>query len=98
MSLWFKPQGLKVELRFCSFLECVHFSTAGTDKEKLIKHFIWVEDSMMHTVLNYFSSVVAYFPKYSTFSTCKKNPKFLEIWTKLQMSKWEETLSILEDF
>ena len=28
------------ELRFCSFLECVHFSTTGTDKEKQIKLFV----------------------------------------------------------
>ena len=34
MSIGFKCRGPKAELRFCSFLECVHFSTAGTDKEK----------------------------------------------------------------
>ena len=30
----FKCRGPKVELRFWSFLGCVHFSTAGMDKEK----------------------------------------------------------------
>ena len=34
MSIGFKYRGSKLELRFCSFLGCVHFSTAGTDKEK----------------------------------------------------------------
>ena len=34
MSIGFKCQGPEVELRFCSFLGCVHFSAAGTDKEK----------------------------------------------------------------
>ena len=34
MSIGFKCRGPRVELRFCSFLGCVHFSTAGTKKEK----------------------------------------------------------------
>ena len=34
MSIGFKCRGPNLELRFCSFLECVHFSTAGTNKEK----------------------------------------------------------------
>ena len=34
MSIGFKCRGPKAELRFCSFLRCVHFSTTGTDKEK----------------------------------------------------------------
>ena len=34
MSIGFKCQGPKVELRFCSFLGCVHYSTTGADKEK----------------------------------------------------------------
>ena len=34
MSIGFKCQGPKVELRFCSFLGCAHFSTPGKDKEK----------------------------------------------------------------
>ena len=34
MSIGFKCRGPKVELRFCKFLGCVHFSTIGTDKEK----------------------------------------------------------------
>ena len=34
MSIGFKCRGLKVELRFCSFQRCVHFSTTLTDKEK----------------------------------------------------------------
>ena len=34
MSVGFKYLGPKVELQFCSFLGCVHFSTAGTDKER----------------------------------------------------------------
>ena len=34
MPIGFKCRGLKVEPRFCSFLGWVHFSTAGTDKEK----------------------------------------------------------------
>ena len=33
MFIGFKCRGPKVELRFCSFLGYVHFSTAGTDKE-----------------------------------------------------------------
>ena len=33
ISIRFKFRGSKVELRFCSFLGCVHFSTTGTDKE-----------------------------------------------------------------
>ena len=33
MSIGFKCRGPKVELRFCSFLGCVHFSTTGMDKE-----------------------------------------------------------------
>ena len=41
---------------------------------------------------------MAYFPKYSTFFNLQKTPKFLEIWKKLQMSKWEETFSIWEVF
>ena len=42
MSMGFKCRGPKipVELRFCSLLGCDHFSTAGTDKEKQIKHFM----------------------------------------------------------
>ena len=34
MYIGFKCRGPKVELPFCSFTGCVHFSTAGTDKEK----------------------------------------------------------------
>ena len=34
MSIGFKCRGPKVELRFSSFLGCVHFSTTGMDKEK----------------------------------------------------------------
>ena len=34
MSIGFKCRGPKVVLRFCSFLGCVHFGTAGTNKEK----------------------------------------------------------------
>ena len=34
MSIGFKCRGPKVELRFCSFLGCVHFSTIRTDTEK----------------------------------------------------------------
>ena len=34
MSIRSKCRGPKIELRFCSFLGCVHFSTSGTDKEK----------------------------------------------------------------
>ena len=34
MSIGFKFWRPKVELRFFSFLGCVHFSTSGTDKEK----------------------------------------------------------------
>ena len=34
MSIRFKFRDPKLELRFCSFLGCVHFSTTGTDKEK----------------------------------------------------------------
>ena len=41
---------------------------------------------------------MAYFPKYSTFLNLQKTPKFLEILTKLQMSKLEETFIILEVF
>ena len=41
---------------------------------------------------------MAFFPKYGTFSNLQKTPKFLEIWTKLQMSKLEETFSIPEVF
>ena len=33
MFIGLKWRGSKVELRFCSFLACVHFSTTGTDKE-----------------------------------------------------------------
>ena len=33
MPIGFKCRGPEVELRFCSFLGCVHFSTAGTDEE-----------------------------------------------------------------
>ena len=33
-SIGFKCRGPKVDLRFCSFLGCVHFRTVGTDKEK----------------------------------------------------------------
>ena len=40
---------------------------------------------------------MAYFPNIAHFLTCK-NPKFLEILTKLQMSKLEETFSISEVF
>ena len=40
---------------------------------------------------------MAYFAKYSTFfNLLAKTPKFLEIWTKLQMQKLEETFSISE--
>ena len=38
---------------------------------------------------------MTYFRKYSTFFTLQ-NPKFLEIRTKLQMSKLEENFSIKE--
>ena len=41
---------------------------------------------------------MAYFPKYIAFFNLQKTPKFLEIWTKLQMSKWQETFSISEVF
>ena len=41
---------------------------------------------------------MAYFPKYSTFFNLQKNPKFPEIWTKLQMSEVEEIFSISEVF
>ena len=41
---------------------------------------------------------MAYFPKYSTFFNLQKTAKFLEIWTKLQMSKLEQTFSISEVF
>ena len=34
MSTGSKCLGPKLEVRFCSFLRCVHFSTTGTDKEK----------------------------------------------------------------
>ena len=34
MSIGFKCRGPKVELRFCPFLVCVRFSTAGTNKEE----------------------------------------------------------------
>ena len=34
MSVGFKCRSPEVELQFCPFLECVHFGTAGTDKEK----------------------------------------------------------------
>ena len=34
MSLGFKCRGPKIELRFCSFLGCAHFSIAGMDEEK----------------------------------------------------------------
>ena len=34
MSIGFQCRGPKVELRFCTFLGCIHFSTTGTDKEK----------------------------------------------------------------
>ena len=40
MSIGFKCRGPKVELRFCSFLGCVHFSTTGTDKDEKIKRFM----------------------------------------------------------
>ena len=33
-SIVFRCRGPEVELRFCSFLGCIHFSTTGTDKEK----------------------------------------------------------------
>ena len=33
MSIGLNCRSPKVELRFCSYLECVHFSTAGTDKK-----------------------------------------------------------------
>ena len=46
-----------------------------------------------------FSSVDGLFPKIRTnFQLAKKNPKFLEILTKLQMSKLDETFSISEVF
>ena len=41
---------------------------------------------------------MAYFPKYGTFFNLQTTPKFLKIWTKLQMSKLEETFSISEIF
>ena len=34
MGIGFKCRGPKLEVQFCSFLGCVHFSTAGMDKEK----------------------------------------------------------------
>ena len=34
MFIGFKCRDPEVELRFCSFLELVHFSTASMDKEK----------------------------------------------------------------
>ena len=34
MSIAFKCRGPEVELPFCSFLGCVHFSTTCMDKEK----------------------------------------------------------------
>ena len=34
MSIGFKCRGPKVKLRFCLFLGCVHFSTAGTGVKK----------------------------------------------------------------
>ena len=40
MSIGFKCRGSKVELRFCSFLGFIHFSTPGTNKEKGIKLFM----------------------------------------------------------
>ena len=43
----------KVELQLCSFLGCVHFSTAGTDTEKSIELFMSAEDSMMHSILKF---------------------------------------------
>ena len=33
-SIRFKCRGPEAELRICSFLGSVHFSTTGTDKEK----------------------------------------------------------------
>ena len=39
---------------------------------------------------------MAYFPKYSKFFDLQKTPKLLEIWTKLLMSKVEETSNISE--
>ena len=53
------------------------------------------EDSMMHNKLKFLSSVDGL---YGTFFNWQKTPKFLEIWTKLQMSKLEETFSISEAF
>ena len=41
---------------------------------------------------------MAYFPKYRTFFNLQTPPKFLEIRTKLQMSKLEKTFSISEVF
>ena len=40
---------------------------------------------------------MAYFPKYSTFFNLQKTPTFLDIWTKLRMSKWWE-LSVFGTF
>ena len=40
MSTGFKCRGPKVELRFWSFLGCVHFSTPGTHEEKYVKLFM----------------------------------------------------------
>ena len=34
MSIGFECRGPKVELRFCSFLGCIHFSTSGTENGK----------------------------------------------------------------
>ena len=42
MSIGFKCRGPKAELRFCSFLGCVHFSTTDTDKERKINKTFYI--------------------------------------------------------
>ena len=34
ISIGFKCRGPEADVRFCSFLGCVHFSTTSTDKEE----------------------------------------------------------------
>ena len=53
---------------------------------------------MGYTVLKFLKCRWLIFQNIADLSTCKKTAKFLEIWTKLQMSKLEDTFSISEVF
>ena len=80
-----KCRSPKVELQFCSFLGCVHFSTASTNKKKINKTF--------YTMLKFLKCTRLISQNIAYFSTCKK-PLNFEKFEQNCRSQVERKLSV----